>query len=183
MARNAIETDFRSSKMASGNHFVNKFQTNKSCVFIWNGEKCDRKWFSVIENCHQEPFCEQNQKSKMAAGSHFVKKTRGLSAWQLRCLIIHWVWYTAQRTPNDQGQMSRGKLKDHTWFTICLWKSYMMLHLGDTTFWRHVTLIRPWKLIQGEMSWGKLIVHTMNFYELHRWLLICVSNKLWSERA
>ena len=31
---------------------------------------------------------------------HSKIKTRGLSAWQLRCLI-HWVWYTAQRTPND----------------------------------------------------------------------------------
>ena len=37
MARNAIESDFRSSKMAAGSHFVNK----KSCVLIWNGEKCD----------------------------------------------------------------------------------------------------------------------------------------------
>ena len=31
----------------------------------------------------------------------FLFITRGLSTGQLRCLIIHWVWYTAQRTPND----------------------------------------------------------------------------------
>ena len=100
-------------------------------------------------------------------------KTRGLSAWQLRCLIIHWVSYTAQRTPNyldwpfqcHQGQMSRGKLKDHMIYYL------FMQNLYDApfrryTFWMHVTLIRPWKFIQGQMSWGKLIVH--------RWLLICV---------
>ena len=54
--------------------------------------------------------------------------TRGLSAWQLRCLIIHCLLYTAQGTHNDldltfqchQSQMSQGKLKDHIWFTICV---------------------------------------------------------------
>ena len=48
-----------------------------------------------------------------------------------------------------------------------------MLHLGDTTFWSHVTLIQPWKFIPGQTYWGKLIVH--------RWL--CVSNRLWPECA
>ena len=48
MARNAIESDFRSFKMAAGSHFVNKIKKSKSCVLIWNGEKCDRKWFSVM---------------------------------------------------------------------------------------------------------------------------------------
>ena len=59
MARNAIESDFRSSKMAAGSHLVNK----KSCVFIWICEKCDRKWFSVIQNGRRQPFCVQNQKN------------------------------------------------------------------------------------------------------------------------
>ena len=56
MARNAIESDFRSSKMAAGSHFV---KNKKSCVLIWNGEKCDQKWFSVIQNGHRQPFCEK----------------------------------------------------------------------------------------------------------------------------
>ena len=60
MSRNPIESDFRSSKMAAGSHFVKK---NKSCVLIWNGEKCDRKWFSVIQNGRRQPFCEQNIKN------------------------------------------------------------------------------------------------------------------------
>ena len=30
---------------------------NTSCVLIWNGEKCDQKWFSVIQNGHRKPFC------------------------------------------------------------------------------------------------------------------------------
>ena len=54
MARNAIESDFRSSKMAAGSHFVNK---NQSCVLIWNGEKCDRKWFSVFQNGCRQQIC------------------------------------------------------------------------------------------------------------------------------
>ena len=58
MARNAIESDFRSSKMAAGGHFVKK-NINKSCVLIWNGEKWDRKWFSVIRTCH---FVKKNLK-------------------------------------------------------------------------------------------------------------------------
>ena len=60
MVRNAIESDFRSSKMATGSHFVKR---NKNCVFIWNGKKCDRKWFSVIQNGHQQPFCEKKNQS------------------------------------------------------------------------------------------------------------------------
>ena len=40
MARNAIESDFRSSKIS---------KKNKSWVSIWNGEKCDQNWFSVIQ--------------------------------------------------------------------------------------------------------------------------------------
>ena len=56
MARNAIESDFRSSKMAAGSHFVKKI---KSCILIWNGEKCDQKWFSVIQNGRWQPFCKK----------------------------------------------------------------------------------------------------------------------------
>ena len=56
MARNAFERDFRSTKMAASSHFVKK---KLSCVLIWNGEKCDQKWFSVIQNGRWQPFCEQ----------------------------------------------------------------------------------------------------------------------------
>ena len=87
MARNAIKSDFRSSKMAAGNHFVKKklgsdlkwweirskiifghpkwplaailWKKKKICLLIWNDEKCDRKWFSVIQNGRQQPFCEK----------------------------------------------------------------------------------------------------------------------------
>ena len=65
----------------------------KSCVLIWNGEKCIRKWFSVIQIGRRPPFCEKNKScifismsrnaiesdfrsSKMAAGSHFVKQKK-----------------------------------------------------------------------------------------------------------
>ena len=55
MARNAIESDFRSSKMA--NLWINYLK--KCCVLIWNGEKCDQKWFSVIQNSRRRPFCKK----------------------------------------------------------------------------------------------------------------------------
>ena len=59
------------------------------------------------------------------------------------------------------------------WFTIYVFHAQFdkMFHLWDEP----LTLIWPWKVIKGQMSWGKLIVH--------RWLPICVSNKLWPERA
>ena len=44
MARNAIESDFRSSKMAAGGHFVTKSPPPQSSVLIWNREKCHLKW-------------------------------------------------------------------------------------------------------------------------------------------
>ena len=31
-------------------------------VLISNGEKCDKKWFSVIQNGRREPFCEKKKK-------------------------------------------------------------------------------------------------------------------------
>ena len=43
MARNASESDFRTSKMAAN-------KKNKSFVLIWNGQKCDRKWIADIQN-------------------------------------------------------------------------------------------------------------------------------------
>ena len=43
MARNAIESDFRTSKMAAEKN------KNKS-VSIWNGQNCYRKWISDIQN-------------------------------------------------------------------------------------------------------------------------------------
>ena len=56
MARNAFKSDFRSSEIAAGSHFV---KTNQSSELIWNGEKCDQKWFSVIQNGRWQPFCEK----------------------------------------------------------------------------------------------------------------------------
>ena len=105
MARNVIESDFRSSKMAAGSHFV-----KKSCVLIWNDEKCDQKWFSLIQNGRWQPFCEEKKvvywsemtrnaiksdfrSSKMAAGSHFVTKKKSkllidMKWWEMRSKVI-----------------------------------------------------------------------------------------------
>ena len=92
MVRNAIESDFWSSKMATGSHIVKKKSKLridlkwremrskvifghpkwppaailwKKCVFIWNGEKCVRKWFLVIQNGHRQPYCEKKSKLRI----------------------------------------------------------------------------------------------------------------------
>ena len=65
MARNAIKSDIRSSKMAAVGHFVKNFKNKKSCVLIWNGEKCDQKWFSVIQNGRRRPFCKLFKKKEL----------------------------------------------------------------------------------------------------------------------
>ena len=57
MARNVIESDFRSSKMAAGSHFVNK---NIKVAY------CSEMARNAIKNDFRS--------SKMAAGSHFVNK-------------------------------------------------------------------------------------------------------------
>ena len=54
MARNATESDFRSSKMAAGGHFVNKIQKKEKL-------RIDLKWRKM-------------RSEVIAAGGHFVKK-------------------------------------------------------------------------------------------------------------
>ena len=125
MARNAIESDFRSSEMAQirlpkwspgcGLFFLNskkklridlkwwemrskvifghpkwppagiwKKIKKKSSVLIWNGEKCDRKWFLVINKIKNKKVVHLSEmarnaiksdfrSSKMNAGGYFVK--------------------------------------------------------------------------------------------------------------
>ena len=81
MARNAIESDFRSSKMAAGSHFVKKkvaylsetarnaikgdFQSSKMAAgshFVIKKLSIDLKWREmrlVIQNGSRQPFCEK----------------------------------------------------------------------------------------------------------------------------
>ena len=73
MARNATESDFRTSKMATGSHFVKKFTKIKIVVLIWNGKKCVTKWFLDIQNDYRWPFFKK----------HLQKK---LSEWFEQCL-------------------------------------------------------------------------------------------------
>ena len=88
MARNAIQSDFQTSKMAA------------------EKKKCDRKWILDIQNGRRQPFCQKFQKkikvayrsemarnaiesdiwtSKMADVSHLVKNFNknksGVSMW------------------------------------------------------------------------------------------------------
>ena len=61
MARNAIESEFRTSKMADGSHFVNKFQKNK---VAYRSE--------MARNAIESEF----RTSKMGTGGHFVKNLK-----------------------------------------------------------------------------------------------------------
>ena len=97
-------------------------------------------------------------------------KTRGLSAWQLRCLIVYTtlmmstcLWYTAKLTPNDL---------DLTFDHIChIHHIYAQLY-SDCTSVQNFKVIRPlfmeishlqlcdlnWplKVIKVQRTWGKL---------------------------
>ena len=57
------------SKMAAGGHFVKK----KSCVSIWNGQKCNRKWFSDIQNGDRKKILYRSEMAKIAIESEFQK--------------------------------------------------------------------------------------------------------------
>ena len=95
MARNAIESEFRTSKMADGSHFAKIYKQNKNSVLIYNDQKYDRKWISDIQNGRRQPFYQNSQKkvayrsemarnaiesefrtSKMSTGGHFIKKNK-----------------------------------------------------------------------------------------------------------
>ena len=58
MARNAFKSEFRTSKMGAGGHFV-KMIWKKSFVLIWNGQKCHRKLVLDIQNGRRQPFCKK----------------------------------------------------------------------------------------------------------------------------
>ena len=58
MARNAIESEFLTSKMADGSRFVKKFQTNKVAYRSEMARNAIKNEFRI---------------SKMGAGGHFVK--------------------------------------------------------------------------------------------------------------
>ena len=44
--------------------FCQKFQKIKSCVSIWNAQKCDQQWISDIQYGRRWPFCKQIYQKK-----------------------------------------------------------------------------------------------------------------------
>ena len=62
MARNAIESEFRTSKMPDGSHFCQKFPNKKEVVYQ----------SEMGRNAIESEF----RTSKMGAGGHFVKKNK-----------------------------------------------------------------------------------------------------------
>ena len=124
---------------------LNKKIKNKSCVLIWNGENCDRKWFSVIQNGRRRPFCQKFKKkvahwsemarnaiksdfqsSKMAAGGHFVKKI-----FQ-KCKVAYW------------SEMARNAIKTD-------FRSSKMLH-----FVKNSKCFILWKIQKKVAYWSEM---------------------------
>ena len=76
---------------------LSKFpKTNWSCVSIWNGQKCDRKWILDIQNERRRPFCKKNPYwSKMARNvindTHFVKNLSFISIWNGQKCVQNWI--------------------------------------------------------------------------------------------
>ena len=60
MARNAIKSEFRTSKLGAGGHLVKKNLKNR--IDLKWPEMCDRKLFSDIQNGRRQPFCQKFQK-------------------------------------------------------------------------------------------------------------------------
>ena len=135
MARNAIESDFRSSKMATGSHFVKKtgaywsemarnaikgdFRSsniaagkNKSCVLIWNGEKCDKRLFSVIQYGRRQPFCEQKIKIKVAYCSEMERNAIESDFWSSNMAAAAILWKNNQSC----ALIWNGEKSDRKWF-------------------------------------------------------------------
>ena len=55
---------------------------------------------------------------------------------------IKWPWFDLSMPPKVKCHEVNWKI---IYDSLCVYEIlYMMLHLGDTTFWSHVTLIRPW---------------------------------------
>ena len=71
MARNVIQSEFWTSKMADGSHFVKNFK--KNFVLIWNGQKYDRKWFSDIQNGRRPPFFKKHLQKSYASDLNNVQ--------------------------------------------------------------------------------------------------------------
>ena len=110
-------------------------------------------------------------------------KTRGLSAWQLRCLIIHCLWYTSQCTPNEiemtvqctQCQMSWGTWKAiYHLLYMCLIQNWY-----DAPFRRYniLKVMWPWfdlerlskvKCIQVNWYFIDDFLYSTNHVYLHR---------------
>ena len=60
------------SKMAASGHFVKKFKKNGRS--IWNGQKCDPKWFSDIQNGRRKKLIlYQSEMARIAIESEFRK--------------------------------------------------------------------------------------------------------------
>jgi len=73
--------------MAAGGHFEQK---NKSCVLIWNGEKCKQQRISDIQNGHRRPFWEKNES---------IISLQYSKAWDIlyttvSCLYLLWILQT-----------------------------------------------------------------------------------------
>ena len=72
MDRNAIKSEFRTSKMSAGGHFVKKNQ-NFLKIRIESRNVIDGSHFAYRSEMARIAFKSEIRTSKMGAGGHFVK--------------------------------------------------------------------------------------------------------------
>ena len=89
MARNATESDFRTSKMAAGSHFLKEITKIKIVVLIWNGKKCDTKWFLDIQNGYRRPFLRKTFTKTVARVIWMFKPNAGRLQLDINSLLVN----------------------------------------------------------------------------------------------
>ena len=105
--------------MADGSHFVKNFQKKFNSVLIWNGQKCERKWISDIQNGRWQPFCQKNcidlKWPELLSKVNF----RHLK-WLIDLKWLFWKWFSniqnVCRWPFcNRSEMARNAIKSEFW--------------------------------------------------------------------
>ena len=135
-------------------------QTSNIDVFFVTSFLCSLKFVLFHLIGHTKRCLQKNIENVLwlSVCDMTVPSTRGLSAWQLRCLIVYatlmmsnCLWYTAKLIPNDLDLTfqchPRSNVMGVNWKTIydLLYVFHAkfdkkMPHLGDATFWKSCDL-------------------------------------------
>ena len=120
MARNAIKSEFRTSKMAdrsemARNSIESDFRTSKMAakkihsVSIWNGQNCYRKWISDIQNCRS---IWNGQKCNQKWFSNILNVRQRPFCKTFKKIILYWsVLKKIKKKVEYRSEMARNKIE------------------------------------------------------------------------